>query len=297
MFRYKFFFFIILFPAFLFAYNGNDYNSVHLIKGCPVQLKNNNYFSHPEKFSYALIKADNDGTDLLYFFVEKVSPDFSNYILVYVSNNVISGDNYLIAERVDSIRIHITGNVNMRYGSLVIADIFYFPDQDMALFKFPEVVNRKIIHTDINIPINFELGIRDEIILMFANLYNYHLDRAANTTEMIPLPINLHLTTGFRFLKHYKLDLRYGIMMVYEDFYGLEGGIFFQSDIFDSHFYGTIGLDFFSNGGNGHNFSESGGNSKYLCIGTGYQTSRHFCIDVSYYFPLKKTFGYNVDPN
>jgi hypothetical protein len=143
--------------------------------------------------------------------------------------------------------------------------------------------------------INFELGIRDEIYFMFTRLYN-NRDGMSNYTKGIIPPINFKLTAGLSFFNHFEIDFRLGIMYVYEDYYGLDKGIFFQVDLFNTNFYGIAGIDLFNNGGDAHGvtaYSESGGNTTSLCLGFGYRLSKHFNFDLSYYFPKNKVYGYD----
>ena len=62
--------------------------------------------------------------------------------------------------------------------------------------------------------------------------------------------------------------------MVYvnDDFHGSDIGIFLLADLFIDRFYAIIGLDYFSNEGDSHGgmiYSESGGTTKFLCLGLG----------------------------
>lgn len=144
--------------------------------------------------------------------------------------------------------------------------------------------------------VKFELGVRDEILWMYTNLYNYN-NGSANFTKSIYVPIDLHLTAGISFLEHYKIDFRIGIMYVYEDFTGLDKGIFFKADLFNTNFYGTVGIDFINNLGEGHGvtvYSEAGGKTTFLCIGAGYGLSKHFIFDLMYYYTKDKVYGYNI---
>jgi len=144
--------------------------------------------------------------------------------------------------------------------------------------------------------VKIELGIRDEVIHMYTKLYDY-----SSINESIiqagALPINFHLTAGLRLFENYKLDYRIGLMYVYEDFYGIDKGLFLQADLFKS-FYGTVGIDFINNGGDAHGvtiYSGAGGKTTFYCFGLGYNLSKHFTMDLMYYYPKDKVFGYNID--
>ncbi len=141
--------------------------------------------------------------------------------------------------------------------------------------------------------VNFEIGLRDELVLMFVNEHNFSVNRTENTLQLF-LPINLHLCAGVEFLDHYKIDIRFGLLFVYEDFSGLDEGIFFQGDLFD-RIYGTAGADFFYDTPNSHNGGGSGGNFILYGIGLGYKTSDNFNIDMMFYLPDKKVFGFDRD--
>ena len=131
---------------------------------------------------------------------------------------------------------------------------------------------------------------------MFSKLYDARSSANLKQMQFFPLPINFHISFGIRFLEHYKIDVRTGLMLVSEDYWAGDKGIFFQTDIPDSKFYGKAGIDFANNGGEAHgvvDYSESGGRTTYYCLGVGIRTSKHFNAELMYYFPVDKVFGYN----
>jgi hypothetical protein len=142
---------------------------------------------------------------------------------------------------------------------------------------------------------NFELGIRDETAIMFTNLYNNRM----GTTDYIKtifLPLNFHLTAGYSFAEKFKIDVRAGILYIYEDYYGIDTGIYFEADLLKTNLYGIVGINYFINGGESHGvsvYSESGGNTTSLCLGSGYHLSKYFDLDLNYYFPFNKVYGYD----
>jgi hypothetical protein len=143
--------------------------------------------------------------------------------------------------------------------------------------------------------VDFELGIRYELLLMFANLYNNASGLGKNALEFSNSPLNFHLTAGLRFINNYKIYLTGGLMVVYEDFLGFDGGIFFEASLYNPGPFGVIGVDFFNDSGEEHNLSSSGGNFTFYCIGAGYNFSKHFDIDLMYYVPNNKVFGSDLD--
>lgn len=142
----------------------------------------------------------------------------------------------------------------------------------------------------------FELGIRDELDMMFANIYDYKSTTASNTLESGLFPINFHLTGGIVYAENYKVYFIYGFTNILEDFQGFDGGIFLQANFY-SQFYGVGGIDFFSKMGSSHGLSSSPKkNYTFYCLGAGFKFSGHFNIDLIYYIPDEKVFGYDVNP-
>lgn len=140
--------------------------------------------------------------------------------------------------------------------------------------------------------IKFELGIRDEFILLFANHYNDYSGKVENTM-FYSLPFNLHACAGIRFLNYFKIDLRAGLLWITEDFLGFDKGIYLQSLLFSSNIYVEAGIDFFNGIGNGHT------NDKYTfyCFGLGYEPARNFDIDLLFSVPNTKIYGYTINDN
>lgn len=146
-----------------------------------------------------------------------------------------------------------------------------------------------------NNKIGFEIGIRDELYLMFANLSSSNSTGSANTLEAgFPL-MNIHLTAGIRVLDNYRIYLQYGYAYVYEDFNGFDGGIFLEANLY-AGVYGLVGIDFLNKFGSSHGLSSSNEKSfTFYCAGVGYQFSKNFNIELAYYIPNDKVFGYNVN--
>ncbi len=262
---------------------GNDYTSIKLIKGVPSSLKDVDYFSHPDKISYVEIYNNNES---LYFILKKINPDSNIYIMVLTSNEGnnpskirINDYDYLSFRNINCDSLFATSNI-LSHNNFII-DLYYLPQSKTLLYQ--------ITKNNSETQANFELGIRDELILMFANLYS------RNTMEFGIVPINIHLTTGVRFLKNYKIDTRYGLMIVYEDFEGFDAGIFFQADLFKSSYYGVVGIDHLFAMGSSHNSGSTGDSFNFVCLGFGYSTSKNFSLDLMYYIPTEKTFGYDFD--
>ncbi|HED05600.1 MAG TPA: hypothetical protein ENI61_02815 [Ignavibacteria bacterium] len=274
--------------------NNKDYVSTVLMRGYPVILKGNYYFSQKSNFLYSVIYKNKQ--DSLYCIIKKAEPDSDKYLLVYSRENVIMGYNYLNSKKITNGRLNLSGEITLSDGTVLIVEIFYQPGNNIILSK---VFNK-------NSDIKFELGIRDELIMMFAKVYSYEKGKISNTVEyaynVFPVryniyPLNFHLTLGLSFSKYYKIDFRFGITAVYVDFTGIDEGIFFKANFFEQKFYGTAGVDFFQNAGFGHNLSESWGNFTFLCLGFGYNISRNFIIDLIYYYPTSKVYGNNQVSN
>jgi hypothetical protein len=132
--------------------------------------------------------------------------------------------------------------------------------------------------------LHFEFGIRDELIFMFSNEFNSQNMKFENSIKFL-LPFNFHLTAGLRFLRHYKIDFRFGILAANDYIFGFDDGFYLQSGLPNSKFYGVIGVDFFNNNLASDGTTETGGNFIFYCFGLGYETSGNFSIDIIYSFP------------
>lgn len=142
----------------------------------------------------------------------------------------------------------------------------------------------------------FEIGLRDELGLMLANIYDKKSSAKVFTLESGLFPINFHLTTGLNYSGNYKIYLIYGFTYILEDFQGFDRGIFFRANLYNN-FYGVLGLDFFNKMGSSHGLSNSPAkNYTFYCLGAGYNFSKHFNIDLMYYMPDEKVFGYDTNP-
>jgi hypothetical protein len=286
----KFFLLFILFPLLIFSQessgqqpNENNFTPAKLIEGVPSALVKNGYFYPPEEISYALILEGKN--DSLYFIRKKINSDSINYILVLISNKKITDYDYLNFKKIRNDSLFAVSNI--KYQAIYTLEFCYPPNNYTIYYKF-------LVEKKNKLPINVELGIRDEVAVMFANYYNYKNGNSNHINTFLPL--NLHLSIGFRFLENYKIDFRIGLLLLYEDYVGIDKGIFLETKLFKSNYYGVLGVDFFSNGGNAHGvavYSESGGDVTSLCFGLGYSTSRHFNIDLMYYLPFNKVYGYN----
>ena len=299
----SFYLLIILFiSSVAFAQINENYSEAKLLSGAPKSLGGMKFFSNQKNFSFAQIK--NNGNDTLYIIIERAASDSLNLILAYTSNNFLNSYIYMNFSKDENETIHASGNIISPEGNLFNVHVLYQPGKDsilsvaakqrvmMAQLPALEYITNKAKEIDLS----FSIGLRDEFIYMNANLYNYLGGGSSNTAEINLLPINLHIAVGVNFLKKYKIEFRTGIMAVYEDFMGIENGIFFQAKLFNSNFYASAGFDLFSNGGEAHGvmvYSESGGDINFLCLGGGLNTSKHFEIDLNYYFPLNKVYGFN----
>ncbi len=178
---------------------------------------------------------------------------------------------------------------------LIFTTLFFCQETQTNSLIFNGISDINQSPSDDQSNVNFELGLRDEIAFQYTKLYNYR-DGYSNYTKSAFLPINLHLAAGLRFSEYYKIDFRIGIIYVFEDFSGIDKGIFLQANLFKSNFYGTLGIDFFNNCREAHGimvYSESGGDITSFCFGIGYNLSKHFDLEVSYYLPTNKVYGYN----
>ncbi len=271
-----------------------------LIRSIPEAVKNNAYFSGTENILEAKIYSNNN--DTLYFFTKEDDINNPNCVLIYTSNNKIIAYNFLKFDKVDSNMFYSSGEIKLPNDKRSLIDFYYQPADEILKYKFilknssKSPITTAISDFETNYEANFEVGFRYEFSYMSSKILNGN--HSYLSYYLLPIPLfNLHLTTGFRFLKNYKIDFRIGVKSIYEDFIGLEEGIFFQANLFNSKIFGTVGIDFFQNGGSAHGTSASGGDNMFYCIGVGYQTSDDFNIDIIYYFPDNKIYGHNIDVN
>ena len=132
--------------------------------------------------------------------------------------------------------------------------------------------------------VNVYFGIRDEIIIMFGNLENKNVVKT-------DFPINIHVLCGLKFLKYFKIEVRLGLIYVFDDFSGYDGGIYMLTHLFKTNIFTEVGIERFHNIGSSHGGSFSGGNITLLCFGIGYNTSKNFNLDISYCIPDKRKIG------
>lgn len=148
---------------------------------------------------------------------------------------------------------------------------------------------------NLNNGIHFELGIRDELILMQANEFSSQDRKFENKVKLL-LPYNFHLTAGIRFLRYYKIDYRLGILAAQDYILGIDEGLYFQTSLPNSEFYGVIGLDFFNNNLASDGMTETGGKFILYCFGLGYEASRNFNMEILYSIPNNSNRIYAESP-
>ncbi len=278
----------------------NNFKTSILIKYIPEALKNNPYFSKREIISGVRIYGVKD--DTLYFFSKGEDLKKPNCVIIYTSDNKITAYNYLEFTKVDNNEFYSSCEIKLPNNKNIFIDFYFHPVEESIDYQFfdKKTANSPssnlISNFESEYESNFEVGFRYELSYMSNRIFN--INGYFNSYELGILPINLHLAGGFRFLKNYKLDFRLGLKFIYEDFYGSEKGIFFQANLFNSKFFGIVGIDFFHNFGESHGvmvYSESGGENTFYCFGVGYQTSKHFNLDITYLIPKNKVYGYNQD--
>jgi hypothetical protein len=150
------------------------------------------------------------------------------------------------------------------------------------------IMNSCLYGQDTNSKVKLELGLRDEFIYLNSN----------TKRSGYFLPLNFHLSAGIRLFEKYKLDYRIGIMLIQDDFLGIDRGLFFQADLFNTGFYAVLGIDFMNNN------AEKGGEMTYwefhpettfYCFGLGCNINKHFNFDLMYYTPKNKVYSYTID--
>jgi hypothetical protein len=172
---------------------------------------------------------------------------------------------------------------------------------DSIITKESFLTERQIIDSNY---VHFELGIRDQIGLMFIENTSSNRTSSQDIKKMF-YPMNLHLSIGISFLKCCKIDIRAGLIMVQDKFndvdpeYGVfDAGMFFQINILKTKLYGITGFDVLITPSSPHGtstFSEGGGDVSSICFGCGYKLTKNFDIDLMYYYPLVNWIGYSVD--
>src|ERR1035437_5775479 len=149
-------------------------------------------------------------------------------------------------------------------------------------------MNSRLVGQETSSNVKLELGLRDEFIYM-----NTNIERGGYY-----LPVNFHLTAGIRLFEKYKLDYRIGIMLIQDDFLGIDRGLFFQADLFNTGFYAALGIDFMNNDaekGAEMTYWEFQPETTFYCFGIGYNINKHFNFDLMYYAPKNKVYTYYIE--
>jgi len=150
------------------------------------------------------------------------------------------------------------------------------------------IMNSRLVGQGTSSNVKLELGLSDEFIYM-----NTNIERGGYY-----LPVNFHLTAGIRLFEKYKLDYRIGIMLIQEDFLGIDRGLFFQADLFNTGFYAAVGIDFMNNDaekGAEMSYWEFQPQTTFYCFGFGYNINKHFNFDLMYYTPKNKVYSYTIE--
>jgi len=258
-------------------------------KGVPASVGSNAYFNRPENISNALIFQN--VSDSLYLIQKLTDSDSCSYILILISNNKITGFDYpeVFVNNKDTLFAMST----MTFDNDYKLELNYHPSE--------EIIRYRLVKAKSTFPLDVEFGIRDEAAVLFASYYNYKSGISSQVETSFPL--NLHFYIGFMFFERYKLYFRTGILYLYEDYSGRDNGIYGEVKLFNSNFYGITGINFFSNSGEGHGvmvYSDASGEITSLCFGLGFAPQGHLSLDIMYYAPLNKSYGYNyviVDPS
>jgi len=277
----------------------SSFVSSTLIIGVPFTLKNNNYFSQPEKIYYAAIY--HNLKDSIYFISKRLTADSNSYVIVLTSDNKIMGYSYLDFKKINQNNLYTESKIEKSNRETFTVKLFYSPKDNTIRSNVVKnsILQDQLFNSMSNLSaknnVRFELGIGDEETYLYANA-------DAKNMLKIGIPVNIHLYLGLNFLKHYKLDFRYGILYAYEDFFGFDAVIFFKSNLFHSNFYGKIGADFFSNIGSGAHgvvvYTDDSGEVTFLCLGLGYNMSKQFNLDITYYLPfINRVYGYEIVNN
>ncbi len=137
------------------------------------------------------------------------------------------------------------------------------------------------------------------MLLMFGKHYENN-SGYGNYTDGSRLPFNLHVLAGLKFSDIAELDYRYGIMNIYDGFNGTDQAVNLRFNIWDQFILGIIGMDFFQNNGESHgvtDYAVSGGSTTFYSVGLGCNLTNHFSLNISYYIPREKIYGYDYVNN
>jgi hypothetical protein len=149
-------------------------------------------------------------------------------------------------------------------------------------------MNFSLMGQENNSNLKLEFGLRDEFTYL-----NTNMERGGYY-----LPVNFHLTAGVRIFDKFKLDYRIGIMLIQDDFLGIDRGLFLQADLFNTGFYAALGIDFMNNDaekGAEMTYWEFQPETTFYCFGFGYNINKHFNFDLMYYTPKNKTYEYTIE--
>ncbi len=262
----------------------NSFTYENLVPGVPLTLKEINFFSKQDNFSYSLIYRSQ--SDSIYFVHKNTVLNSDSNLLILTSKGVMNKFEYLIFSKTNNKELFASTLLKIPYGKSLGIKIYFLPAENKLLYHINE--NETYQDSPLNsinkfkskYDINIVLGIRDEMFFIPNSSFNSSI-----------IPENIHLTFGIRILELAKVYGKVGIMGIYNDFGGgIDYGLFLQVNILKTSLYGTIGIDYsglFGQLPHGLNYGNEG-SLKCFCFGVGYETSKHFEMDVIYYVPSSK---------
>ena len=285
----------VLLPILAAAQEDSSFVKMGIKKGSPASLASMNYFSDQKNFSYAGLYCS--GNDTLFFVTDNSTPDSTNYILAYISNNYLAGYNYLKAKKIGSSIVKASGSIKTPGGNVFNVEINIA--QDKISYKLAKdkgyVLNNKYIPYPVNKSsgpaVRFALGQRIGYTIMLAQYYDYKSGYGYHI-QSAELPIDYHVAAGLSFSNNSRLELRFGLIDVYSAFNGIDIGLFYQTRLFQSNFYWVTGYDNFMNAEQGHGTVDFGGDINFICGGGGLNISKNFEVDLIGYYPLNKSYGH-----
>jgi hypothetical protein len=267
----------------------------------PEALSQNRYFYNGKDISYAIIYSS--ANDSLYFISKKISLDSTEYALVFTSSNRIIGYQFINFRNSKGDTLFAIGKIHLTENRTLIFSILYFPlnfSIKSSVYKAKKLSTFKSDSTFNfvqNNNVRFNFGLRYELVYMNNNVYNSNENSLENNAEFDAFPPNLDLFLGFSILDRYKASFRFGLSYLFEEDLSFYTGMFLESRIFETNFYGNIGVNFLGIGGGGHGISDNQnfvGNISFLGLGIGYEVSKQFGIDLSYYLPFNKVYGTDI---
>ena len=129
---------LIVFTSIIFGQNNlpeldSSFVSSKLIKGVPILLEKNDYFSQPKKISYAEIYHDQN--DSVYFVSKQLTADSDSYVLVLTSDKKIMGYKFLKLKKTTENKLYTIGEIEKTNENTFVVELYYIPKDNIISYR------------------------------------------------------------------------------------------------------------------------------------------------------------------